>query len=831
MMKRKFNVGGMTCAACQAHVEKAVLKLEGIKNVNVNLLQNTMVVEYDESICNDSKIMDSVSKAGYTAYLPLEKKTEVSKDYFTMNLIISIVLLFVLMYFSMGNMMFGFPVPGVFDMHENPMGFALIQFILVLPIVFINRSYFVSGFKKLIKRTPNMDSLIAIGASFSLAYGIYCLFMISYGYVEYHMYLYFESAGMILVFVSLGKYFERISKKKTTKSLEYLMNLAPKKARVLRNDQEIVIPTEEVVVGDIVILKKGDSIPVDGIIIDGSASIEEANITGESLPKYKTVGDSLYSSTLLTAGYLKMKATKVGKDTSIATIISLVEEASNSKAPISKLADKVSGIFVPLIFIISLIVFIGNILYVHFDQPSFITSSAFETALNFAITVIVIACPCALGLATPVAIMVGTGKGAVNGLLIKNAEVLENAHYIKTVVLDKTGTITLGKPRMEEYIELSNKVDTLSILYSLEAISEHPLASAIVEYAKEKKKSLLKVEEFNSIDGMGIKGRIDNILYFVGNKKGVESLNIKTDSIKDILNKISLSGATPLILTNEKEILSAMALKDPIKENSIEAIEQMHQLGIKVVMLTGDNKTTAEAIARETKVDMVISDVLPTDKQKVIEDLKSDGSHLVAMVGDGVNDALALTSADLGISIGSGSDIALESSDIVLVRNDLLDVINVIQLSKRVIRTIKLGLFWAFFYNIICVILSTGVFYYLSKGAFKMEPMYGAIAMSISSVSVVLNALTINGFKVKKSNKIETIEKEEEKIMETITINVEGMMCNHCKAHVEQACKKVANVINAEASLENKNVVVEYNNSISKEELIKNIIDAGYEVK
>ena len=825
-MKLKFNVEGMTCASCQAHVSKAVEQLEGTSKVNVNLLKNTLDVEVDEAKCDASKIEDAVQKAGYKAYIPnANKKTDklIEKNHDLAYLIFSLVDLLVIMYFSMGHMMWGWPVPKVFNMHTNPMGFSLVQFILVLPIIFLYRKYFINGFKKLIKLSPNMDTLIAIGATFSIAYGIYCLFMISMEYTEYHMYLYFEAAGMILTLVSLGKYLEKLSKRKTTTAIEKLMDLSPKEAVVLKDNIETKVKIEEVKLGDIVVVKKGDSVPVDGKIIEGNASIDQSNITGESIPVYKTANDDVYSSTIVTAGYIKVKATKVGEDTSIANIIKLVDEASNSKAPISKLADKISGVFVPVILAIALVTFIINL----------IVSKDFQIALNFAITVIVIACPCALGLATPVAIMVGTGKSAENGLLIKNAEILEKAHHIKTVVLDKTGTITEGKPRVTDFESFESDSDLLSVIYSLENMSEHPLALSMIEYAKENNANLLEVKEFKTTDGRGIEGIVNNSKYFIGNYKSVEELKLNTKELEDKVNNLSYQGKTPLLIIKDNKVVGLIAVKDEVKESSKQAISELRNKGIKVIMLTGDNRKTAEAIAKEVNVDEVISDVHPEDEQKVINSLKTNDKNLVAMVGDGVNDALALTSADLGIAIGGGSDIAIESADIVLLRNDLLDVLNVISLSKRVINTIKLSLFWAFFYNFVCVILSTGFLYYLTDKKFMMTPMIASVAMSISSVSVVLTSLTINFFKVKKaknSNNSSVSIKEKNK-MQTKVIYVDGMMCNHCKAHVEEACKKVPGVSDAVVSLQDKNVTVTCEEKVTDEALKQSIKEAGYEAK
>ncbi len=822
-MKKKFKVEGMTCSACQSHVQKAVEKLEGTSFVNVNLLSNSMEVEFDETICSVEKIMDAVSNAGYKAFIPnMDVKQKSEKNHGLRDLIVSGCLLLVLMYISMGHMIH-LPLPSFLSGHENALAYAFTQFLLTLPVLYIYRRYFISGYKKLFKRAANMDSLIALGATASMVYGIFAIYMIGYGLghndmnmvSSYHENLYFESAAMILTLVSLGKYLEGLSKKKTTSAITKLMDLAPKKALVLKDGKEVEIPVEEVKLDDIVIVKKGFSIPVDGRVVDGTASVDQSNITGESIPVFKKVGDEVFSSTIVTTGYLAVKAVKVGENTSIANIIHLVEEASNSKAPISKLADKISGIFVPIIMTISLITLIVFLC----------TNYPFEVAFNFAISVLVIACPCALGLATPVAIMVGTGKGAENGLLIKNAEILEKAHLIKTVVLDKTGTITEGKPSVVDFISYDSKVDLLSIVYSFENMSEHPLAQAIVDYAKLNSAHLLEVDDFKSLEGIGIEGRIGQDKYSIGNHRLIDDLSIDTEAT-NLYQTYSLEGKTVLYVIKNNNIIGLISVKDEVKETSKQAISELQNKGIQVYMLTGDNQKTAEAIAKEVGVNQFFAEVYPTDKQRVINSLKTDSKHLVAMVGDGVNDALALTSADLGIAIGGGSDVALESSDIVLLRNDLMDVLNVISLSKRILNTIKGNLFWAFFYNCIGIVLACGIFY--PAFGIKLNPMIGSAAMSFSSVFVVLNALTINLFKIKKT-KVE--EYKEEKKMNTLVLNVEGMMCKHCKAHVEEACKKVQGVIDATASLEAKNVTITYEGDIQSEEIVKNITEAGYEVK
>lgn len=862
-MKERFDVQGMTCSACQAHVQKALEKVDGVISVNVNLLKNSADVEYDENVCSASALELAVDKAGYKLIARDAKSVAPTvavgkKDYTLASLGVSIALLLVLMYFSMGNMMWGFPAPDVFDHKANPMGFALLQFLLVLPILFIYRRYFVSGFKKLFKGAPNMDTLIAIGATASLAYGIVALFMISHAQAmisaqtdvekwrevleTYHSSLYFESAGMILTLVSLGKYLEGLSKKRTTLAVTKLMDLAPKRATVERDGEETEIPAEEVRVGDIIVVRNGAGIPVDGVIVEGGASINQANITGESMPVYKTEGDEVYSSTTVTAGFFKMRASKVGDDTSIASIIKLVDEASNSKAPISKLADKISGIFVPVILCIALVTLIANL----------IAGSSFELSLNFAISVVVIACPCALGLATPVSIMAGTGKGAQCGLLIKNAEILEKAHLIKTVVLDKTGTVTEGKPSVTDCIELKSGV--LDAVYSLEHKSEHPLARAVTEYAEKEGANLLEVENYRSVEGRGIEGYIGGEYFAIGNVK-MATEHCDSVPLKET-EAFANEGKTPLLAIRGNEVVAILAVKDEVKAGSVQAVRELVKRGIKVVMLTGDNSATANAVAREVGVSEVISDVYPADKQRVIESLKTDGKHLVAMVGDGVNDAPALTSADLGIAIGGGSDIAMECSDIVLLRNDLMDVLNVISLSRRVLNTIRLGLFWAFFYNFVCVIIATGAFYYTS--GFKINPMIGALAMSVSSVCVVLNALTINFFKIKrassdkkdgalsasqqpslntpeeapvdKATDNENIISKESDNMKTYVFKVNGMMCNMCEKHVNNAVRACADVENVVSSHESGTTTVTCKNPVDIDKIKSAILEEGYEV-
>ena len=819
-MKQKFNVEGMTCSACSAHVDRAVRKLNGVISCNVNLLSNTMEVEFDEKILTTSDIEKSVKDAGYKAYTSSVKSYK-KKDTALVKLIVCFSLLVILMYLTMGHMI-GLHLPKFLSGTANALRYAGVQLILIVPILIIYNHFFISGYKKLFKGAPNMDSLIALGATASIIYGIFAMIRMTQGLNsgdlglvdEYRHNLYFESAGMILTLVSFGKYLESLSKKKTTNAITKLIGLAPKTARVIKNNEEVVIDAKDVNVNDIVIVKKGDLVPVDGVVIDGSASIEEANITGESMPVLKNKKDEVYSSTICTAGYLKIKALKVGEDTSISNIIKLVEEASNSKAPISKLVDKIAGVFVPVIISIAIATLV----------VSYLILKDFELSFNFAISVLVIACPCALGLATPVAIMVGTGKGAENGLLIKNAEILEKAHLVKTVVLDKTGTITEGKPRVTDFILIDKTVDVLAIAYTLEIMSEHPLASAICDYARSKYSDIFDCEEYYQLDGFGIKGIIDNDEYYIGNDKIFKEYNIFDSELIHRINLLSKEGKTVLVVTKNKEVVGLFAIKDPIKPTSISAVKALKEKGIKVVMLTGDNIDTANSIAFEVGIDNVIAGVLPIQKQEVIKQEMSICDGLVAMVGDGVNDALALTTADLGIAIGGGSDVALESSDIVLLRNDLLDVLNVINLSKRVLNTIKGNLFWAFFYNCIGIVLASGLLYGLG---IKLNPMIGSLAMSCSSVFVVCNALTINFFKVEKVDKNSTNVKLDVK---TLTLNVKGMMCEHCVKHVKDACEKVSGVSAATPSLDNNNVVIEYVGKLNLELVIENITKAGYEV-
>ena len=838
MRKEKFDITGMTCSSCSSHVEKAVKKLEGIQNVNVNLLSNNMIVEYDENILDNEKIIKAVIDAGYGASLFQDKnkinkesKKDLQKDNIKSmkkRLIISILFLIPLMYISMNHMLkewFGLPVPKVimdlFHGGKNGITFAFTQFLLLLPIVYVNRNYFIVGFKRLFKGTPNMDSLIAIGSSASIIYGIFAIYMISFGLGHnkidlvnrYSMDIYFESAGTILTLITVGKYLETKSKGKTSDAISKLIDLAPKTAIIERDGKEIEVGVEDIINNDVIIIKPGFGIPVDGVIIDGSSSVDQSAITGESIPVEKNVGDTLVSGTINKNGYLKMKAIKVGEDTTLSQIIKLVEEASNSKAPISKIADKVSSVFVPVVIGIAILTVIVWLL----------TGKPFEFALTMGIAVLVISCPCALGLATPVAIMVGTGKGAENGILIKSAESLETLHLVDTVVLDKTGTITEGKPRVTDIISIIDEKELLRIAGSLEKNSEHPLAEAIVQKVNENKTQVFDVKDFEAISGRGVKGKIDNEQYFGGNIAFMKENSIDISDIIDKKDKLLKEGKTVLYFSNKSKIIGIIAVADTIKESSYQAINELKKKNIEPIMITGDNKVVAETIGEKIGIKKVISEVLPQDKEKEVSKLQQSGRK-VAFVGDGINDSPAISKADVGIAIGSGTDIAIESADVVLMKNSLLDVDTAISLSRSVIKNIKINLFWAFFYNTIGIPIACGIFYPI--WGLKLNPMIGAAAMSFSSVCVVTNALRLRKFKSKNDIKI---LKEENKNMKTILI--EGMSCNHCKMTVEKVLKNLDGVDDVEVSLEDKKAVIKTNKDVSDEEIRKVIEEEGYEVK
>jgi len=847
MAKEKYNITGMSCAACSAKVERVVGKLDGVENVSVNLLTNSMQVEYKEDKLSSNDIIKNIADVGYGASLATatkqkkeEKSIKKTNDdaiaSMKFRLKVSIVFLAILMYFSMGSMI-GLPLPKFLSGEGNPVGFALTQLLLVLPVMYVNRKYYISGFKSLFHLSPNMDTLIAVGTVAAFTYGVIAIYVMGYALnnadmhtvTEYRMNLYFESVSMILTLITLGKFFETGSKARTTDAISKLIDLSPKRANVLRDGVEENILTEDVVVGDIVIVRPGESIPVDGMIIEGSTSVDESAITGESIPVQKEKGDKLIAATINKNGSVRIKATEVGEDTAISRIIALVEEASSSKAPIAKMADKVAGVFVPIVMGISLITFIVW-LALGYD---------FSFALNCAIAVLVISCPCSLGLATPVAIMVGTGKGAENGILIKSADALETTHSIDTVVLDKTGTVTEGKPVVTDILAFDiDENEFLKLAAGVESASEHPLAEAIVEKAKEKNLEIVSPTEFQAISGRGIVASVRGSKIIAGNEQAIKEQYGNSEDFTEVFkkgNELATQGKTPMYFGKDNKLLGIIAVADTIKKDSKEAIQALKNRNIDVVLLTGDHKNTAMAIAKEAGIKKVIAEVLPTDKEEHIRELIKAG-HKVAMVGDGINDSPALARADVGIAIGAGTDIAIESADIVLMHSSLKDVATAIDLSKAVIRNIKQNLFWAFFYNSIGIPLAAGVFY-LSLG-WKLSPMFGAAAMGMSSVCVVSNALRLRAFKPKKVNKnniendeIELIEnkRKEDKNMTTV-INVNGMMCEHCKATVEKVTRGVEGVSNSLVNLDAKNVTIEHSADTDLDKVKKAITDAGYEV-
>lgn len=755
-MNQKYSVTGMTCSACSASVEKAVRKVEHVTNVNVNLLSNTMQVEFEDDLVDNQRVISAVQSAGYDAMLYTKGPTstkEVNPVIEELNemkyrVIVSFAFMIPLMYIAMGDMV-GLPIPSILLGHENAVSFAFLQLLMTLPIVYVNRKYFIVGFKTLFRGSPNMDSLIALGSSAALLYGIFAIFRMSYGLghhdlelvSRYHHDLYFETSAMILALITLGKYLEARAKGKTSDAITKLMDLAPKVATVLRHNREMVISIDEVLRGDVVIVKPGQSVPVDGVIIEGNSSIDQSALTGESIPVEKSVGDKVIAATINKTGYFKFTAEKVGDDTTLAQIIQLVEDASSSKAPIAKLADKISAIFVPIVITIA---FLSTIIWLVLGQ-------SVEFALSIGIAVLVISCPCALGLATPVAIMVGTGKGASHGILIKSAEALETLHTVKTVVLDKTGTITEGKPVVTDIVTLNDLSEStlLQVAASLEKLSEHPLAEAIIEKAKTEAIVLQGVTEFDALSGLGISGTINNQRYFAGNLALMNAQGIDVSNYQETSDDYANQGKTPLYFATDQQLIGIIAVADVIKKTSRQAIDQFKAMGLEVVMLTGDNAKTAEAIRQQLNIDRVIAEVLPQDKEQEVRLLQEAGQK-VAMIGDGINDAPALARSDVGIAIGAGTDIAIESADIVLMKSDLLDALTAVQLSKATIKNIKENLFWAFFYNILGIPLAAGLFY-LSFNL-KLSPMVGAAAMSLSSVFVVTNALRLKLFKPKHQN-------------------------------------------------------------------------------
>lgn len=955
-MKERYHVTGMSCSACSSHVERAVNKLENVEKASVNLLTETMDVTYDETKITSAEIIDAVVKAGYGASVmtegsaagaggqstfgnagsigrsavdgkqELQQKLDADARAMKWRLGISIGFLIPLMYVSMHHMLkewFEIPVPAfiVNTMHgnANAMNFALTQFLLLLPILYVNRKFFSVGFKTLAHRSPNMDSLIALGSGAALVYGIFAMYRISYGLgygdmavVEHYSHdLYFESSGTILTLITVGKYLESRSKGKTSEAITKLMNLAPKVAILVTGDgQEKEVPTESLQKGDIFLVKPGSLVPVDGIVLEGNSSVDEAAITGESVPVEKQAGDHVVSATVNKAGFLKCRADRVGDDTTLAQIIRLVEEASASKAPIAQLADKVAGVFVPTVMTISLITLVVWLL----------NGATAEFAISTAIAVLVISCPCALGLATPVAIMVGTGVGAGNGILIKTGEALQQAKEIDTVVLDKTGTITSGKLKVEEVGGYQSDFPAdamMQIAAALEKKSEHPLAEAVVEYAESFRLTIPEIVDFKATFGRGVEGALAadflaveaakndgptavfyagklgngsntsgngtlkapptgntvpdtgsvfpaGTKFYVGNLAFLQEKNITLpQGAAEGLNRTAGEGMTPLLVAQEGRFLGIIGVSDTVKATSYEAINAWEKMGVRVIMLTGDNRRTAEAVRQKLGISEVVAEVLPQDKEKKVSELKAQG-HKVAMIGDGINDAPALAAADVGMAIGAGTDVAMESADIILMKNDLRDAVTAMKLSRSVIRNIKENLFWAFFYNCIGIPLAAGVLYPAFQ--IRLNPMFGAAAMSLSSIFVVGNALRLRGFKsgftplkkgtpkashkeieithataegeqcilkapAEQNNRQDVKQEKERTNTMTKVISIEGMMCNHCTGTVQKALEAVEGVNAVTMSLEQKNAAVELASNVADEVLTKAVVDAGYEVK
>lgn len=834
MMTEQFAVTGMTCAACSAHVEKAVSRLSGVQSAPVNLMLGSMTVTYDEKAVTEGDIIAAVKAAGYgaspasqTDQGQLRRDQDAALRRRKKHLIWSVVFLVPLFYLSMGHMM-GLPLPQVLHMH--PLLLACLQLALVIPILILNRNYFTVGFSRLVKLSPNMDSLVAVGAAAGLVYSLIEMGLLAAGQVSGMPDLYFESAGMILTLVTVGKYLEERSRGKTTGAISALLALAPESAVVRRQGQELTIPTEEIVAGDTVIVRQGGRIPVDGVITDGHAAVDESAITGESLPVEKVPGDAVTSATVTSSGYLELRATRVGGDTTLSQIIRLMEEAASSKAPISRLADRISGIFVPAVMAISLT---AALLW------AFVGSMDVRFCLSIAIAVLVISCPCALGLATPVAIMVGTGQAAQQGILIKSAESLELLHKVQTVVLDKTGTVTMGQPRVTDILCAPGvtEEELLCVAASAEKPSEHPLAHAIVEESQARHIPLCPVSGFRSVPGGGIQATLSGEAVLAGNAGYLAQNGVSLAAMEADAHRLAEDGKTPLFFAESGRLLGCVAVADVVKPDSAKAIAALRRMGRRVVLLTGDNQRTANAIARQIGVDQVIAQVLPQDKAKCVAQLQQQGQR-VAMVGDGVNDAPALAQADVGLAIGAGTDIAIESADVVLMKSSLLDIPAAMDLSRAVLRNIKQNLFWAFFYNSIGIPVAAGVLYPALH--LTLNPMLAAAAMSLSSVCVVSNALRLRGWKppvfpdqpvptapLPESAVFQSQGKEENTVNKTI--HIDGMMCTHCTGRVEKALNDLPGV-EATVDLGSKSAAVTCTPDVSDDTLRQAVEDAGYHV-
>ncbi|ACV29015.1 Copper-exporting P-type ATPase A [Anaerococcus prevotii] len=834
-MKERFDISGMTCASCQANVQKAVQKL-GVNDVNVNLISESMIVDYDSDKINNDDIIKAVEKIGYGASLKDKDRSndvtlKESEEMSTISrLKISFLFLIPLMYISMGPMI-NLPIPGFLEGRTGAVNNAFVQFLLALPVIFVNRKFFVSGFKGLVNKAPNMDTLVALGASAATIFGIFAIMRMSYALGindnqvldHYRHNIYFESSATILTLITLGKYFEARSKGETKSSLKHLMELAPKTARVIKDGKEFEVSIEDIKIGDTIIVRPGEAIPVDGVVTKGSSLVDQSAITGESIPVNKNPGDEVISASINKQGSFQFRAKRVGENTTISQIISLVNEANETKAPIARLADKIAAIFVPVVIVIAILTF---------AIWAYITKD-FEFALNLMIAVLVISCPCALGLATPMAIMVATGKSAELGLLFKNAESLENLHKIDSILLDKTGTITEGKPVVTDVYTKMDEAEFISIARSIEEASEHPLSNSIVEYANDENISPREITDFHSITGMGLEAKIDGKIYYAGNIRLMNEKNISVEGFEDKSIAYSEEGKTSMYFANENKVLGLIAVQDLAKDSSIKAIEKLKAMGYHIIMLTGDNEKTAEAIRKKLDIDEKYAEVLPQDKDKVVRKLQESGKK-VAMVGDGINDAPALARSDIGIAIGSGTDIAIDSADVVLIKNSLLDIVNSIRLSSKTIKIIKENLFWAFFYNIILIPVAAGILY--PRYGVTLNPMFAALAMSISSVFVCLNSLRLRNFKPEEESEE---SKEENKLIKEnkmselnkMIVKVDGMSCQNCAKHVTEALEAVAGIKQVNVDLENKEANVEFFGSVDENEISKAISEAGYEYK
>ena len=843
-MKQKFSVTGMTCSACSAAVERSVKKVAGVQKVDVSLLTNSMTVEYDGSVPLGSEIAAAVRDAGYGASpvgaVPAAKSADPVQERersVKRRLAVSFAFWIPLMYLAMHHMFlewFGLPVPpfiaAAFHGVQNSLSFAFAQFLLLLPILYANREYYRVGFRALWKRAPNMDSLIAVGSSAAAAYGVYAIFRIGSALgrgdaaaaQQFSENLYFESAGTILTLITLGKYLEAKSKGRTTDAIRKLTALAPETATVVRDGRETEIPAAELRAGDLVSVRPGQRIPADGTVTEGSSAVDESAITGESIPAEKAPGSRVTAATINRNGFFRFRAEKVGGDTTLAQIIRLVEEAGSSKAPIARLADRVSGVFVPVVIGIALV---SMFCWLAAGQT-------FEFALNIAVSVLVISCPCALGLATPVAIMVGTGRGASEGILIKSGEALEAAQTVQTVVLDKTGTVTEGRPRVTDYLPAQgvSRGELLRLAAALEKPSEHPLAEAVLEAAKQEGAEIPEAEEFEAVSGRGVTALVEGKRCFGGSAAFLRERGIDPAALETAAEGLAEEGKTPLFFAEEGRLLGAVAAADVVKPTSRAAVEQFRKMGVEVVMLTGDNKKTAEAIRSQLGIERAVAEVLPQDKEREIRRIQAGGKK-VAMIGDGINDAPALVRADVGIAIGAGTDVAIDSADIVLMKSDLLDAVTALRLSRATIRNIRENLFWAFFYNALGIPLAAGVFY--SWLGWSLNPMFAAAAMSFSSVFVVTNALRLRFFKAEhpasgNPPEAKNMNSEKGSVNMKKIIKINGMMCGHCKMHVEKALNAIPGA-SAKVDLEAGTAEVALTAPVSDEILKKAVADAGYE--